>query len=165
MRECNFCGEVKPLEMFVKHKDCKGGRTRKCKDCFNEWSKEHYSKNSQKIKQTQKKSVERRRSEGKDVNKPSRDYNKRNPHYKRFYASQRKAHVKLATPDWLTKDQKEDMKAIHSLRIRLEGIFGVKYHVDHIVPLRGENVCGLNVPWNLQILEASLNMAKRNKHT
>ena len=37
-------------------------------------------------------------------------------------------------------------------------------HVDHIIPLISDNVCGLHCWDNLQILEEHLNYKKQNKY-
>lgn len=69
----------------------------------------------------------------------------------------------MAMPEWLTEEEKQFMIGLYKHAKYIEKMFGIKCHVDHIIPLRGKTVCGLHVPWNLQILTAEENMKKGNR--
>jgi len=68
-----------------------------------------------------------------------------------------------ATPLWLTRSQKAQMRELYKIAITMTKITGVQYVVDHIDPLRSEVLCGLHVPWNLQVITQAENLAKSNK--
>ena len=68
-----------------------------------------------------------------------------------------------ATPSWLSKEHKQQIVDIYEQAKLAEQLTGVEHHVDHIEPLQGEDRRGLHVPWNLQILTASENLAKHNR--
>lgn len=68
-----------------------------------------------------------------------------------------------AMPLWLTDSDISAMNEKYREAARLTQETGFKYEVDHIVPLNGEFVCGLHVPWNLQVITAAENRSKSNK--
>lgn len=70
-----------------------------------------------------------------------------------FNSKQYKLALQERTPSWV------DLDKIHEIYRQCPP----GYHVDHIVPLRGDLVSGLHVEWNLQYLSPEENMAKGNK--
>ena len=119
----------------------------KNKDKLQEYKKEYYS-DPEKLEQKRQK---------------DREYYENNKAKCVANATRRKKKVRKATPDWLTEEHKAEITGFYEEAKRLEAETGDKYHVDHIVPLQGESVSGLNVPWNLQVLPAAENIAKSNK--
>jgi hypothetical protein len=68
-----------------------------------------------------------------------------------------------ATPPWLTRKQKAEIRQLYQIAITMTKTTKEQYVVDHIIPLRGESVCGLHVPWNLRVITQEENLAKSNK--
>ena len=68
-----------------------------------------------------------------------------------------------ATPSWLTREQKGQIRELYKIAITMTKTTGEQYVVDHIIPLRSEIVCGLHVPWNLRVIPRQENLLKSNK--
>lgn len=79
-------------------------------------------------------------------------------------AARRRAQKLNATPSWLTAQHHNEIQQVYQAARDLTKATGVRHHVDHIVPLQGRNVCGLHVPWNLQVLTMTENQSKGNRH-
>jgi hypothetical protein len=65
-----------------------------------------------------------------------------------------------AWPDWCADDDRFKQVYDRAKRLRKSGR---DVHVDHIVPIINELVCGLHVPWNLEVIGAKENLQKSNK--
>jgi len=90
-------------------------------------------------------------------------YKKRNPDTTLADTNVRKRRHREATPKWISKEQKLAMRQLYISARQLTKLTGQMYVVDHIVPLKGETVCGLHVPWNLRVITQAENLVKYNK--
>ena len=149
LKKCSKCREDKDMDMFHKSNATKDGLQKQCKVCRRATAKAWAKANpEQKRKNTEK-------------------FNKNNPDYHRLYQAtyspMRRALKLNATPEWLTEDDLDVIQWVYEMREERTNATGVMHHVDHIVPLKGENVCGLHVWWNMQILTATDNVRKNNK--
>lgn len=87
-------------------------------------------------------------------------YRKSHPETVRLHNGSRKKAIKQATPKWADK---EKIKEIYRTAVELEATTGLKYHVDHIIPLKGKDICGLHVHNNLRVIPEQENLKKKNK--
>jgi 5-methylcytosine-specific restriction endonuclease McrA len=92
------------------------------------------------------------------------EYKDRNVDVVRADTSVRKRRHREATPKWLTPAERLQMRDLYVQARKLTELTRERYVVDHIVPLRGEAVCGLHVPWNLRVITQDENLKKSNKH-
>jgi 5-methylcytosine-specific restriction endonuclease McrA len=90
-------------------------------------------------------------------------YKEANPDLYRELVSLRRRRFRDATPKWLTPEQRMEIRLKYRLAIELSRATGVRHAVDHEVPLQGEDVCGLHVPWNLRVITQEENLKKSNK--
>ena len=90
-------------------------------------------------------------------------WKERNTIWVRADTKARRRKHREATPPWLSREQKAQIRELYKIAITMTKTTGEQYVVDHIVPLRSDVVCGLHVPWNLRVIPRQENLLKSNK--
>lgn len=126
--------------------------------------KNKYSLNAQKLRGKRKENYYANLTEEREQAKlRSRVWRKSNPALRNALVKNYKETKSSRMPKWLNESQLLAIKCKYSVASMLSK-YGVEpWHVDHIVPLRGKEVCGLHVPWNLQVIPARVNISKGRK--
>ena len=117
------------------------------------WRTNNLEKSKESAKKSREKHAEKRKKE-------TREWFKKNSDKRVFYQNKRKASVINRTPKWA------DLKMIeyfYSYAKMLTACTNISHVVDHVIPLQGKNVSGLNVHNNLIVIKRNINQIKYNK--
>jgi phage gp46-like protein len=192
MKRCVSCGDEKPYGEFYARADSPDGYRNDCKVCRKSASRRVYHSDVENKKAERRAyyrkrmeadpefhhrkywaDVERNRQICRDYYKQNREkliakvseYARKNPGKANATKKKYKLAKRNACPPWVYSSRElcEKIEYYYNEAKRLGSVTGEVYHVDHIVPLQGESVCGLHVPWNLQVLTASENCSKQNR--
>ena len=163
---CTTCRQEKLLSYFSPRKGRPSGRHYSCKSCLALRAKEQ--RKNKPATEEQKELARIRsifwREENPERNKQIKSsWRLLNLDVKNATNKRRELEKLNRTPAWLTKEQEKEILSFYWLAKDLKSVSGEEYHVDHIVPLQGKTVCGLHVPWNLQILPKDINLSKGNR--
>ena len=160
---CTTCKQNKPLSEYSPRKNRPLGIHYSCKVCLaakaREWRKTKVY--TEEYKEKARVRAAKWREENPEWNsRIKREWSALHRHTKRAAAKRYEQRKNKRTPPWLTDQHHHDISMYYWLAQDLKKVTGDTYHVDHIVPLNGRDVCGLHVPWNLQVLPADVNLSK-----
>jgi hypothetical protein len=158
LKVCSKCNQEKELSLFFNRKDTTDGKQTWCKACDKIRTVSYRINNKDKVTNSKRNSYELKKEKYLTY---ASNWRKENKEYCASYTSFRRASKLKATSSWANKEEINYKYRLASYFDFISGGF-VKHHVDHVVPLKGKNVCGLHVENNLQILIAQHNLSKYN---
>lgn len=168
LQPCTTCGAERGVVEFPK-------RGNKCKSCVRVYHKAYRTRNAEQIAASKKAWVtenkERKAEQDRlyaiqnpSKRKMARDkWSKLNPGKNTAAKTKNKLERVLRIPAWLTEDDHWMIEQAYELAALRTRLFGMQWHVDHIIPLKGKRVSGLHVPQNLQVIPAVVNLRKNNR--
>lgn len=145
-----------------------------------EWAKNNKEKliayrlaNAEKRKIEKKKWVEKNREKVRadnlewQKNNPDKvklrnERHKNTPHGKISRQASRDAYRKRCREASMNRFDIKNITNVYKKCKDISLITNVKYHVDHIIPITHEKVCGLHVSWNMAIIVEDDNLKKSN---
>ena len=139
-----------------------------------EKAKKYQEENKQRRAENKKKWVENNRervyAENRERQKNDKDGAKRrNDRYRATEKGKlnkdasRNAYRKRCKQASLNKYDHKKILEIYKKCKELSILTGKIHHVDHIIPISHELVCGIHCSWNLQIITKEANLSKTNK--
>lgn len=144
---CTVCKKKKQLDEFYLRSTGTVGEY-KCKVCLVNKRAKHYYGNYEESREINRKAVS--------------EFQKRNRHLTYEKTARYKAKKKDAVPSWLSKEDISKIKSVYKMCRVISKKTGIRHEVDHVVPINSNIVCGLHVPWNLQIVTSEYNKIKSN---
>lgn len=150
-KRCSNCKQEKSFSDFGLNKTRKDGYNNICKLC----AYQYYLKRSEGSKRYTPFS-------GTKEEYSKQYYKKHYENNKAYYRNKcaiRERDLRDAYPKWANTFFITETYDLAKLRTELTGI---KWEVDHIIPIKSEYVCGLHVEHNLQVVPQLWNRSKRN---
>ena len=144
---CVACSMDLPEEAFAKNKNKSRGYQYRCKECHASYMKAWRLENKNREQATARKRYQ-------EIGCTARHLAK---------ASKRRATLLNATPSWVAKEELYAIEELYTQAKELERLTGIKFHVDHVIPLQGKLCTGLHTVSNLQIVTAHENLRKGNR--
>ena len=179
MKTCTKCKQHKPLDLFSKNSKTKDGLQHHCKQCKLEYQRNNPNRNSVSAKYREaNKELCNARSVASMQKKwgyylaKARDWQIRNRDH---WLALRRAWYEENRALEIARKRKRAGRIQHDLALlskaeqaEIQGLYDFcrifpGFEVDHVVPLTHDLVCGMHVPWNLQVLPVSVNRSKGNK--
>jgi hypothetical protein len=167
---CTKCQILKSISHYG-IADSKFNRLRgDCKSCRSEITKAWYYANKEGRSKTIKKWSVENRDRKKATTSQWQDNNRQklSEYGKRYYnkypgkMAEKRTLRRQIQVNWVSDLDRKIMNEIYKKAKYYTKLTGIKYVVDHIIPVKGKNVSGLHVPTNLRVMPALLNTIKGN---